>query len=40
MHPVALAGDLRQAFLQIRIRQSERDAIRFYWLVDLAAQPR
>ena len=29
--PVALAGDKKQAFLQIRIRTSERDALRFHW---------
>ena len=29
-HPVAVAGDLRKAFLQIRIRQAERDALRFH----------
>ena len=37
LHPVALAGDIRQAFLQIRIRESERDALRFHWLVDLGS---
>ena len=36
LHPVALAGDLRQAFLQIRIRESERDALRFHWWADLS----
>ena len=33
-HPVALAGNLRGTFLQIRVRESERDALRFHWLVD------
>jgi len=33
-HPVALTGDLRRVFLQIRVRESERDALRFHWLVD------
>ena len=30
-YPVAVTGDIRQAFLQIRIRESERDALRFHW---------
>ena len=30
-HPVALSGELRQAFLQIRIRKEERDSLRFHW---------
>ena len=33
-HPVALSGDLRQAFLQVRIRNTDRDAIRFHWSPD------
>ena len=32
---VALAGDMRKAFLQVRIREGERDALRFHWLRDL-----
>ena len=28
---VTVTGDIRQAFLQIRIRESERDALRFHW---------
>ncbi|XP_067045588.1 uncharacterized protein [Acropora muricata] len=31
-HLVAFAGDMRQAFLQVRIREGERDALRFHWL--------
>ena len=31
-YPMALAGDLKQAFLQVRIREGERDAMRFHWL--------
>ena len=31
MHPVALVGDLKKAFLQVRIRQADRDALRFHW---------
>ena len=34
-HSVALAGDMRQTFLQVRIREGERDALRFHWLRDL-----
>ena len=32
MKPVALCADLRKAFLQIRIRECERDILRFYWI--------
>ena len=34
-HPVVLAGDLKQAFLQVRIREEDRDVMRFHWLKDL-----
>ena len=37
-HPVALAGDLRQAFLQVRIKEDDRDAMRFHWLEDLTTR--
>ena len=30
-YPVVLAGDIKKAFLQIRIHESERDALRFHW---------
>lgn len=30
-HPVALVGDLKKAFLQVRIREADRDALRFHW---------
>ena len=36
-HPVALAGDLKQTFLQIRIREADRDVMRFHWLKDLTS---
>ena len=28
---VALTGDIKQAFLQVRIRKEERDSLRFHW---------
>ena len=34
-HPVALTGDLKQAFLQVRIREEDRDVMRFHWFKDL-----
>ena len=33
-HAVAVAGNLRHAFLQVRIRETERDALLFHWIVD------
>ena len=33
--PVLLAGDIKQAFLQIVIRETERDALRFLWINNL-----
>lgn len=30
-YPIALTADIQKAFLQIRIRESERDALRFHW---------
>ena len=37
-HPVVIAGDIKQAFLQVRIREDDRDALRFHWLKDLNSQ--
>lgn len=30
-HPVAVHGDLKKAFLQVRIKEGDRDALRFHW---------
>lgn len=30
-YPVALSGDLQKAFLQVRIKANDRDALRFHW---------
>ena len=29
--PVVICGDIEKAFLQIRIRENERDCLRFHW---------
>ena len=34
-HPVLTTGDMRQAFLQVRIHTQDRDAMRFHWIADL-----
>ena len=33
-YPVVVTGDMRKAFLQIRIRECERDSLRFHWRRD------
>ena len=33
-NPVAATGDLQKAFLQVRVKESDRDAIRFHWRRD------
>ena len=33
--PIVLCGDLKKAFLQIYVRESERDALRFHWVKSL-----
>ncbi|XP_068726452.1 uncharacterized protein [Montipora capricornis] len=30
-HPVLITGDLKQVFLQVRIKKQERDTLRFHW---------
>ena len=34
-NPVALTADIKQAFLQVRICEENRDALRFHWLKDV-----
>ena len=34
-HPVALTGDLQKVFIQIIVREADRDALRFHWIKDL-----
>ena len=34
-HPVLITGDLKQAFLQVRIQEMDRDALRFHWFKDV-----
>ena len=33
-NPVAVTGDFQKAFLQVRIREADRDAMRFHWRRD------
>ena len=37
-YPVAIAGDLKQAFFQIWVRGADWDALRFHWLKDLRSR--
>ena len=30
-YPVVMSGDIQKAFLQVRVRENERDALRFHW---------
>ena len=34
VRPITLAGDIKQAFLQIRVMESDRDVLRFHWVKD------
>ena len=34
-NPIAITGDIKKAFLQVRIRPEERDALRFHWLKNM-----
>ena len=31
VHPVVFTGDMKKAFLQVRVRENDRDALRFHW---------
>ena len=33
-NPIALSGDMKSAFLQIRIREKDRDCLRFHWILN------
>ena len=33
-HPVLITGNMKQAFLQVRIREQDRDTIHFHWIAD------
>ncbi|XP_065058645.1 uncharacterized protein LOC135686359 [Rhopilema esculentum] len=34
LQPITLCADMKQAFLQIRIKEQDRDVLRFHWLKD------
>ena len=38
MCPVTLTGDMKQAFLQIRFREKDRDVLRFHWIGNLQSE--
>ena len=38
MCPVTLTGDMKQAFLQIRIREKDRNVLRFHWIGNLQSE--
>ena len=38
LRPVVITGDIKQAFLQIRIRKEFRDVLRFHWIKDKSTQ--
>ena len=35
---MVVAGNVRRAFLQVRIRETERDALHFHWIADKTAK--
>ena len=38
MKPIALAGDIKKTFLQVRIQGEDRDALRFHWIKDIQTE--
>ena len=40
MLPVALNCDMKKAFLQIRVREDDRDVLRFHWIEDRTSMKR
>ena len=36
--PIALAGDIKKVFLQVRIREEEKDALRYHWIKDVQTE--
>ena len=37
-YPVGVAADIKQAFLQIRVKESERNALKFHWQPSIDAE--
>ena len=37
-NPITLTGDLKQAFLRVRINECDRDALRFHWIINKDAK--
>ena len=37
-NPITLAGDLKQAFLRVRVNECDCDALRFHWIIDKDAK--
>ena len=38
LYKVVLIGDIRKAFLQIKVDPSDRDSLRFFWVEDITAE--
>ncbi len=37
-YPIVISGDIQKAFLQVRVRENERDALRFHWRCEKDSQ--
>ena len=37
-YPIAVVGDLRQAFLQVRVKEEDRNALKFHWLENIRSK--